>query len=200
MLVITADQRASRSGSDLVPAALQEITRIGGEGLALAADRNAGDEIQAATEDGRTALEIVLHLIRAGTWAVGVGAGGIEEPRARQIRAARGTAFIHARAAVDRAKGAPSGFALDGADAEAASDAEALVRLLLELRARRTGPGWEVFDHLSTGASQKDIAARLGISETAVSLRARAAGLRADEAAIPALARVLDRLNAVADA
>jgi hypothetical protein len=39
------------------------------------------------------------------------------------------------------------------------------------------------------------IAARLGITETAVSLRAKAAGLRAEEAAIPALAAVLDALN-----
>lgn len=197
MLVITADQRDSRTSEDLVPAALSSITRIGGTHLVLAPDRNAGDEIQVATADGRSALEIALHLVREQTWAVGIGAGEVEEPLPVQIRAARGAAFIHARAAVDRAKGAPSRFALVGADPVAAEDAEALIRLLLDLRSRRTEPGWEVFDHLSTGASQKDIAGLLGISETAVSLRARAAGLRADEAAVPALARILDRLSTV---
>lgn len=197
MIVITADQRGSRSSEDLVPAALQQISIIGGDRLPFAPDRNAGDEIQVATEDGRTALEIILHLVRTEEWAVGVGVGGMEEDRGTEIRAARGEAFIHARAAVERAKAAPSRFALVGAEPSAAEDAEALIRLLLELRSRRTGPGWEVFDHLAAGESQKDIAARLGISETAVSLRARAAGLRADEAAVPALARVLDRLNGV---
>lgn len=200
MLVITADQRGSRTEADLVPATLEVVTRIASGRLALPADRNAGDEIQAATEDGDAALAIVLHLVRTGEWAVGIGAGSVEQPLPSEIRAARGPAFIHARSAVDRAKSAAWRLALDGDDATAAHDAEALIRLLLELRARRTEPGWEVFDALATGASQKDIAARLGISETAVSLRAKAAALRAEEAAVPALGRMLGKLGRGEDA
>lgn len=195
MLIITADQRASRTQDDLVPATLEVVTHIASGRLALPADRNAGDEIQAATDDGDAALAIVLHLVRTGDWAVGIGAGPIDEPVPSEIRAARGQAFIHARAAVDRAKSASSRLAVNGDDATAARDAESLIRLLLELRARRTEPGWEVFDALATGASQKDIAVQLGISETAVSLRAKSAGLRAEEAALPALARVLGGLG-----
>lgn len=197
MFVITADQRDSRTNDDLVPSAVAEVARRAGRRLALAPDRNAGDEVQAATDDGRTALDVALHLVRTGVWSVGIGVGEVQRPLPDDIRAARGPAFIHARDAVDRAKPSQWRLALTAADADAAEadGAEALIRLLLELRERRTGPGWEVADLLSEGMTQKEIAARLGITETAVSLRAKAAGLRAEEAAIPALAAVLDALN-----
>jgi DNA-binding NarL/FixJ family response regulator len=195
MLVLTADQRGSRLSDDLVPAALEAIAARAAGRLALPADRNAGDEIQAATEDGDLALEIALDLVRSGDWAVGIGAGSVERPLADQIRAARGSAFIHARAAVERAKATTWHLAVEGDDPVGAEDAEALIRLVLEVRMRRTDAGWEVFDRLTAGRTQKEIALELGITETAVSLRAKAAGLRAEEAALPALGRVLDRLG-----
>ena len=46
--------------------------------------------------------------------------------------------------------------------------------------------------------TQKRAAAVLGITPTAVSLRAKAASLRTEEAAIPALGRVLARLDGAA--
>ena len=78
---------------------------------------------------------------------------------------------------------------------EGGEDAEALVRLLVDLRDRRTAEGWEVYDLLAEGITQREAAARLGISEGAVSLRVKSAGLRTEEAAVPALARVLARLD-----
>src|SRR5690606_9993160 len=77
-------------------------------------------------------------------------------------------------------------------------DAEALIRLLVELRDRRSPEGWEIYDLLAAGDNQREAAERLGISEGAVSLRAKAAGLRAEEAAVPALERILRRLDDVA--
>lgn len=195
MLVITADQRGSRSHTDLVPAAIIDVERVGAGRLAFAADRNAGDELQAATEDGRAALDIALHLVRTQAWSVGIGVGTVQSPTPAEIRAARGPAFIHAREAVERAKSSPWRLALSGEDVERGEQAQALIRLLLELRERRTDPGWEVTDLLSEGMTQRQIAERLGITETAVSLRAKAAGLRVEEGAIPALATVLDDLN-----
>jgi DNA-binding NarL/FixJ family response regulator len=75
------------------------------------------------------------------------------------------------------------------------ADAEALVALLIELRDRRTPEGWEVYDLLADGLTQRDAAARLGVSEGAISLRAKAAALRVEEAAVPALERALARLD-----
>jgi hypothetical protein len=197
MFVITADQRDSRSGSDLVPRAIADVARIAGAGAASAPERTAGDEVQFADQDAGIILAIVLHLTRQGSWSVGLGIGAIEDPLPESVRAGRGEAFIHARDAVERAKRTATRVAVTGRT-QAAADAEALVRLLVELRDRRSPEGWEVHDLLADGLSQRDAAARLGISQGAVSLRAKAAALRVEESAVPALARVLERVEAPA--
>lgn len=196
MFVITADQRGSRSGADLVPQGLAAVSTAAGDRLALAPERTAGDELQAALPDPDAVLEVILELTRSGTWSVGVGLGAVDEPMPAQVRAARGPAFVNARDAVERAKRATTRVAISGGDE--AADSEALVRLLVELRDRRTAEGWEVHDLLARGLAQKEAAARLGISEAAVSLRVRSAGLRTEEAAIPALRRALRRADAAA--
>ena len=193
MFVITSDQRDSRSSADLVPSALTSIHAKGHQGLALAPERTAGDEVQVAVADAGALLEIVLDLTRSGTWSVGVGAGEVESPLPDSVRAARGEAFVNARDAVDRAKKAATRVAITAP--EGGADAEALVRLLVELRDRRTAEGWEIYDLLAEEITQREAAARLGISEGAVSLRVKSAGLRTEEAAVPALVRVLARLS-----
>lgn len=195
MFVMTADQRDSRASADLVPTGIALAEEAGAGHLILPVARNAGDEIQAMTDDASVALRIILALLRDGRWSVGLGVGTVESPLPDDIRAARGPVFVHARAAVDRAKQAIGRVAVGAADAEAASDAEAYLRLLVDLRDRRSDQGWEVADLLARGWNQKRIAAELGITPTAVSLRAKAAGLRLEEAAVPALARTLARLD-----
>src|SRR4051812_12259225 len=132
MLVITADQRASRTHPDLVPAALEDVERIAGRRLAAPAERTVGDEIQLATTDAEAALDLVLHLVRQQDWSVGLGVGSIEAPLPGRVREGRGEAFLHARTAVERAKKSPERIAIEGDDAVAAADAEALLRLLLD--------------------------------------------------------------------
>lgn len=194
MFVITSDQRDSRNTADLVPAAVASVRAHGGHGLALMPERTAGDEVQAAVADAQAVLAIVLDLTRTDRWSVGVGVGEVESPLPDSVRAARGSAFVNARDAVDRAKKAATRVAITAP--EGGADAESLIRLLIELRDRRTAEGWEVYDLLAGGLTQREAAARLGISEGAVSLRAKSAGLRTEEAAVPALARVLARLDA----
>jgi len=186
MFVITADQHDSRISDDLVPSALDQVTEIAGSALALPPARTAGDEIQALIRDAGPALAVALSLTRNGEWSVGIGIGEVEDPLTDDVRAARGSAFIAARDAVEQAKSSPSRLAISD------PDAEALVRLLIELRDRRTKEGWEAYDLLAQGMTQRDAAAELGISEGAVSRRVSAAGIRTEEAALPALAKVLD--------
>lgn len=193
MFVITTDQRDSRTHADLVPAGLGVIRAQGGTALALSPERTAGDEIQVAVEDAAALLSIVLELTRTGQWSVGVGVGAVESPLPDSVRAARGDAFVNAREAVERAKKASTRMAITATGG--GSDAEALVRLLVDLRDRRTTEGWEIYDLLREGLTQREAAARLGISEGAVSLRVKSAGLRIEEAAVPALARVLAALD-----
>ena len=193
MFVITADQRGSRHSRDLVPDALASVAAHRRQGLALDPERTAGDEVQAAVTDASTLLAIVLDLTRTERWSVGVGIGEVEEPLPPSVRAGRGAAFVNARDAVDRAKKASTRLAITGT--EEAADAESLVRLMVELRDRRTAEGWEVYDLLAEGLTQREAAARLGITEGAVSMRVKSAGLRGEEAALPALARVLARAD-----
>lgn len=195
MFVITADQRDSRTTADLVPHGVALAERAAADRLTLPVQRNAGDELQAMTADAAAALEIALTLLRDGRWSVGLGAGAADTPLPGDIRAARGPVFVLARDAVDRAKQAVGRIAVAAPDALAAADAEAYLRLLVDLRDRRSAQGWEVADMLAQGMNQKRIAAALGITATAVSLRAKAAGLRLEEAALPALARTLQQLD-----
>ncbi len=147
------------------------------------------------TASADAALDVSLALLRDGRWSVGLGAGASETPLPADIRAARGPVFVLAREAVDRAKKAAGRIAVAASDTVAAGDAEAVLRLLVDLRDRRSEQGWQVADLLAEGLTQKDIADQLGITPTAVSLRAKAAGLRLEEAAMPALSRILERLD-----
>jgi hypothetical protein len=205
VIVLTADQRGSTRHGDRVPEVLDLLSArtAGRAGLVLPFDRTVGDEVQGlfdAGPDGATlALDTALALLRDGRWTVGLGVGAVDRPLPAVSRAASGPAFVHARHAVERAKGRGSAapVAVEADDAAAAAEVEALLRLLGAVAARRTRAGWEAIDTLTgtgTGASQKDVAQALGITEQAVSQRLRAA-LWAEEAAVrPVAVRLLAAL------
>jgi hypothetical protein len=196
MFVVTADQVSSRTTADRVGETLRRVNRTFGERLSLPADRTAGDELQLLVASGADALEACLSLDREGGWSIGVGVGSVNLPLPAGVRESAGGAFIAARAAVDRAKRRQTRFAVEHEHSpQAAADAEALVDLLLILRARRSGEGWELYDLLDGGGTQAEAAARLGITPQAASKRAQVAGLRAERAAVAPLARQLDRLD-----
>jgi len=197
VFALTIDQVDSRGRGDRVGTALADIADRWGDDLRLGPDRTAGDEFQILVNDARTALALVLDLTRDGDWSVGLGVGAVVEPLPPTTREAVGPALVAARDAVDRAKRAAHRFALGTPDDRCAdgADAEALVELLLELRGRRSPEGWVVADRMLGGATQAAIAGELGITPQAVSLRARAAAVRAEIRALPALARALARLD-----
>lgn len=207
MFAITADQVDSRHGEDLVDSALSELARIGGTKLLLPPDRSAGDELQVATSDASTALQLVLHLTRPGAtgtalWSVGLAVGEVRHPLPEVTRALAGSAFELARDAVEEAKKRPTRFsiAIEAGRHPDAATLQPLIDLLLQLRARRTPEGWELYDLLEQRLTQSDAASRLGITPQAVSLRAQAAQLRtefaAHEALITLLADAGDRIEA----
>lgn len=199
MYVITADQIGSRSDIDRSDAMRRELQARYGERLALPVDQTAGDEVQAITADPETALDLVLALHRAGRWSIGLGVGDVREPLPDAVRKAAGPAFVAAREAVDAAKRTDARFALRASEDRGGlldpSHVEAMVRLLLLLRERRTPQGWEAVDLVRDGRSQKDAARILGISDAAVSQRLRAAQWNADGDATPALVRLLGDLD-----
>ncbi len=193
MFAITADQIDSRNRPDHAEAALELLARLGGDRLALPADRTAGDEVQALTRDARTALDIVLALARTEQWSIGVGIGGVRAPLPSATRAATGDALVAAREAVQTAKRRPTRVALAAGRATrpAAESLQAVLDLLLQLRDRRSPEGWELYDLVETGLTQAEAAERLGITPQAASKRAIAAGIRLDAAARDGIAELL---------
>jgi len=197
VFVLTADQIGSRSSADLVPAVEADLRGRFGAALLLGPDRTAGDEFEMVLEQAESALRVALHLLRTRRWTVGLGIGAVGTPLPATAREGAGPAFVLARGAIEQAKRRPHRFAL-AAEADGlvpASGVQALTELLLDLRDRRSAEGWEVVDLLAEERSQAAVAARLGVTPQAVSLRARAAGIREEQEALPALAALLAALD-----
>jgi hypothetical protein len=199
MFVFTVDQIDSRaSDDDAVAPILADRTVWRDRGAVLGPDRTAGDEFQLVFDDAANALRTALLLRREGPWSVGIGVGDVRTPFPATTGEARGAGFLTARTAVDAAKRAPHHLAVVGPDPAASAGVGALIGLLLEVRARRSAEGWEVADLLEQGLSQAAVADRLGVTPQAISLRARAAAVRLERDAIPALAAALAGLDAPA--
>lgn len=201
MWALTVDQEGSRRVGDRVELLLAALRRdsplVGAPrgAVVLPFDRTVGDEVQAVLGDPDLVVAVALHLIRIGGWSVGIGAGTVDGPLPATSRAGSGTAFIHARAAVEAAKSRLRGvpLAVRGPRADLAAEAEGVLTLLGSVVARRTADGWSVVDRLAAaaGARQQDVAAELGISQQAVSARLRSALWSEELAARPAAARLL---------
>ncbi|MCS0499359.1 SatD family protein [Protaetiibacter mangrovi] len=192
MFALTADQIDSRHSPDRADDGLALLTRLGGDRLALPADRTAGDEIQALTTDPQTAVALVLGLARAGGWSIGLGLGEVRTPLPTATRATTGEALVAAREAVDAAKRRPWRVAVAGGGIRPdATTLQTVFELLLQLRERRSTEGWELYDLVESGLTQADAAERLGITPQAASKRAIAAGVRLDAAARASLVQLL---------
>ncbi len=196
MIVVTADQRGSRTRGDRVPDALDAVNALDGDTLVRGFERTAGDEIQGIVTDGTAAVEVVVRLARLGDWAVGVGIGGIDTPIPRSTRAASGPAYIAARDAVERARRRRPAIAVTGAAVgEAVDRAEAALLMLVALLERRTPEGWEAVDLARRGMNGVAIAQTLGITQQAVSDRLRTAHLDVTERGGALAAALLDDVD-----
>ena len=198
MFAITADQVDSRRRPDIAAETIQSLESLLGEGLVLPVDRTAGDEIQLLVAASDIALTAILALSRYGQWSVGCGIGSVNLPLPANAREAGGDAFVAAREAVNEAKKRDTRFALRSTAATEAEDAEAFVDLLLQLRARRSAEGWEMYDLLLASSSQAQAAKILGITPQAASKRARSAALRVEFAARLPLERRLAEVDVTA--
>lgn len=194
MAILTVDQRGSSTGPDLVPGVLEALNAAGLGSPALPFERTAGDEVQGVLDDARAVVDRLALLLRTGTWNIGLGLGAVELPLPDSTRAGRGEAFVLARQAVTRAKQNPARISVVGADAYRAEQIETVAWLWSGLLTRRSPRGWEVADLLTEGLTHGEAAARLGISQSAVSQRAQAAGLVEGERA----ARLLEEMIAAA--
>lgn len=197
MYAMTIDQIGSQTGDDLVDEAIAQTGEILGDRATLPPERTAGDEFQLLTDSAEAALDTLLHLTRVGGWSVGLGVGDARHPLPTSTRAASGSAFVRARAAVERAKGSPDHFAVD-VDADrrfTSGDVEAILAQTLRQRARRSPEGWQVADLIAQGHTRTEAAQMLGISPQAVAKRFAAADLRNERALHAALSRLLSEAD-----
>ena len=196
MFVLTIDQVGSRRHGDLVDATVASLSAVA---TRLPFTRTIGDEFQGALEDAPSVVDAILSLMRSGQWHVGLGIGTVTEPLPDDPRSAGGPAFLAARTAVEQAKREPSHLQVvaPAAPAEAA-DAATVLQLLAAVRDRRTAQGWEAVDLMAATGQQSEVAERLGISRQAVGQRLQAASWAVEQRALPTLARLLERADAVA--
>ena len=205
VFVLTVDQHLSRSGPDRVPDLLARLEALGARsgvpgvrgvpGRLRGFERTAGDEAQGVLGAPEVVGAVVLDLLREDAWHIGLGIGPVDEPLPESTRAGRGPAFVHARTAVNRAKNAPHRLSVVGADAYRAEHVETVLWMLAAILRRRSTRGWEVADMLAQGRARTEVAEALGISASAVSQRAHAAGVVEEQRG----RRLLDVLLAEAD-
>ncbi|NYG56335.1 transposase [Nocardioides perillae] len=178
VVVLTLDQRGSRRAADRVPDLLRRLADLP---TVRAFARTAGDEVQGVLDSAEAVTRVLELLLRDRGWHLGVGIGDVELPLPLDVRAGRGDAFLRARDAVVRAKSSPAHLRVAGPAAgpaaRRAEHLEAVLWLWAAVLARRSARGWEVADLVDAGLTYDEAAGRLGISPSAVSQRAQAAGL-----------------------
>jgi hypothetical protein len=173
VVVLTVDQDESQHGTDQVPAALEALAGVPAR---LGFERTAGDEFQGVLDDAAALVSALETLLRSGEWNIGVGVGRVDEPLPDEARAGRGPAYVAAREAVGAAKSSPWRVRAVG-ESDAVRPLESAVWLWAALLSRRTPRGWEVSDLVDQGLTYDEAATRIGISQSAVSQRAAAAGI-----------------------
>lgn len=182
VFVLTVDQRGSRSIGDLVPELLNTLNRRPRRvGLLRKFERTAGDEIQGVLSEARATVDVIVQLLRADSWYVGLGVGEVDQPLPRSTRAGSGEAFVLAREAVNRAKASPHHVNVVGANEHAAEQVESVLWLMASVLRRRSDRGWAVADLLAEGLNRREIGVKLGISQSAVTQRAQAAGVAEEQ-------------------
>ena len=200
MFVLTTDQRRStRHGNrvDALLAYLEPWTVAWSDHVVLAPERTVGDEVQTVLLSAKAAVDLSLMLMRAESWSVGIGTGPVDRPLRSTARESSGVAFINARRAVERARGRgePVPLVVAGEHAGAEEAATAVLQLLASVVRRRSDAGWEVCDLLTPGVTQRDVAAKLGISTQAVSQRVASAMLDEERRARPVAVAILDKVG-----
>lgn len=206
MYVLTINQRDSREVGDLVDELLRSLRPVP---TALPFQRSVGDEAIGIVAEPAAAVDAALRALRERRWNVGIGVGAVGVaatlgalPDTRDLRDVGGPGLVYARRAVEASAkaGVRVPVSVDGPDAEAAAQAEAVLRLVGQLVLTRTEAEWAVLDLMVPGVrgQQKLVAAELGITAQAVSKAVQRSFWNEEHACRPAAARLLGLMDAAA--
>ena len=175
VVVLTVDQHGSQTRPDQVPAALDGARRHRPGPPRLPAHRRRRVPGR-ARRPGRAAgrARAPAPQPRPGTSG---SASARSRPRSPTRRGPAGARRTSPRARPSPPPSPAPGGSAPRAPPEAARALESAVWLWAALLARRTGRGWEVADLVDQGLTYDETASRLGITQSAVSQRAAAAGI-----------------------
>lgn len=204
MFAVTIDQRSSRSAGDRVPELLELLVEACADNPPIAGfDRTVGDEVEGLFDDAAGVVAAVRAALAAGDWHIGLGIGSVESV-GRNVREARGSAFVAAREAVERAKVSGEVEVRQGADVNisplALEASQVVFQLLGALLADRTDAQREVSDLFDAGLTGREAAAALGVSPSAVSQRRTASRYDLETRGWAVLSELLGRIGDEVDA
>ncbi|MHA7155472.1 MarR family transcriptional regulator [Arthrobacter sp. TMN-50] len=194
MFVMTIDQKGSSQADDGVPDLLNLLRQVP---TVLPFDRSVGDEVQGVLDSPEAVVDVALLCLRTGGWYVGIGVGGVDRPLPSSAREGRGSAFVAARSAVERAKKAGDRAAVTVDGGSGSAEAEGVLMLIGLHVMKRTAAEWRVLDLLEPGkwGSQTAVARQLGITSQAVSKAVARSAWVEEWAARPAAAVLLQRAD-----
>ncbi|MCT2007403.1 transcriptional regulator KorA [Micrococcus lylae] len=205
MYVLTVNQRDSREVGDMVDELIRRLRHVD---TLLPFQRSVGDELIGVVADPHTAVDVALRAVRERRWNVGVGVGPLLAadgtpglPDSQDLEDVTGPGLAAARQAVEAAAhGQRIPVAVSARNAEAATEAEAVLRLIGQLVWTRTDAEWRVLDLMVPGVrgQQKLVAAELGITTQAVSQAVQRSFWTEEHACRPAAARLLALADEVA--
>lgn len=198
MYAVTIDQRSSQQGADRIPELLDMLQDIPTQ---LPFERSVGDEAQGVLSSADEVVEVALRCLRDGGWYVGIGVGEVELPLPASAREGRGSAFVAARSAVDRAKKAADRTPVAAEGPKGAAEAEAVLALIGRFVMHRSDAEWRILDRLEPNrrGSQSAVARALDISPQAVSKAVARSGWIEEWAARPAAAVLLQLADQAQD-
>lgn len=157
-------------------------------------------DLRCVAGDPELAGGVILSLVQAGDFALGVGAVVGSEAEDADPSLAAAAAVIHPRQRAGSVRvriewGDSPGIPAPGRAAEVAQDVEAAFVLLGYVLARRTEEGRAATALLRAGYSQSEAARELGITKQAMSQRLAAAGWQAEQSGWSLAVRMLARID-----
>lgn len=158
------------------------------------------EEIEATPASAEAVLTLVMALLAAGDWAIGIGIASENASKANADKAAL-KALSAAHSVL--AKGGKAGHVkirIRSTDAEAhamSEDISAAFALLYHVISRRSPEGREATHLMRAGWTQVEAAAELGVSKQAINQRLAAAGWNAELAGWNLAVHLLERANAL---
>lgn len=198
MFVLSIAARDPQATPDPVPGLLSALSA---HPSPFPAERTRGTEVIACAARAGDALTQLRTVLEEDAWAVGLGIGTLDLTRGTELRAARGGAVdasAGALAAARRPGEGPAGIrAADVRQEDTVRDAQAVLGLVAWMIRTRSAGQWRVVRALREhpGATQRDLAGILGITQQTVSRALRTSGWTEESAAHSLLERLLAMID-----